>query len=85
MSDTDPESEQVDGATRSGDPQPAGLNDPDVPGVADEAPGGAVSGSAGPGGGGGVPGDADLGGDGDLGGDEDPLRTATAGGENSGG
>ncbi len=85
MGDTDETTDQVEGATRSGDPQPAGLNNADVPGAAMGSPGGAVLGSPGPGGGGGIPGDADLGGDGDLGGDEDPLRTHTAGGENSGG
>ena len=81
----DNDNDQVEGADRSGAPQPAGVNDPDVPGVAEGSPSGAVLGSPGPGGGGGIPGDADLGGDGDLGGDEDPLRTHTAGGEASGG
>lgn len=77
--------EQREGADRSGDPEPAGLHEADVPGAAMGSPGGAVLGSPGPGGGGGIPGDADLGGDGDLGGDENPLATKTAGGEDSGG
>ena len=84
MPDTPETDDQTEGAARSGDPKPVGLASADTPGAALGSPGGAVAGEPGPGGGGGIPGDADLGGDGDMAAGENPLRTQTAGGENSG-
>jgi len=57
--------------------------DADTPGVAADAPGGAVPGEVGRSRG--VPGDGDLGGDSDVSGGEDPLRTQVAGSVDAGG
>ncbi|MGI8873496.1 MAG: hypothetical protein ACR2KP_04055 [Egibacteraceae bacterium] len=70
-------------------PQRSGMTGADTSGDSAGSPGGAVSGEIGigeavdPSGGGDLGGDADLGGA--AGTDEDPLRTQTAGGDNSGG
>lgn len=82
--DQDPgRSEGQDETTSGGEGGQGVGRDADTPGIAADAPGGAVVGEFGLSRG--LPGDADLGGDGDLGGGEDPLKTQVAGAVDAGG